>query len=163
MLFQIGAIVLCTLISIVRDQLSFFDGLFTLTVAHSPIAWYILWINGCTLYFWIRRRDKAIPANPVLCLVLVCGWISLHLVVWFKGRKFPHDNCGSMSFKVYMKSAVALQLVPTLLTGLPGSALIPISWGSYIILYLRYYCGGKRHWLTNRLVACKHALSLVKL
>ncbi|KAJ7915377.1 hypothetical protein B0H13DRAFT_2455968 [Mycena leptocephala] len=143
MLFQIGAIVLCTLISIVRDQLSFFDGLFTLTVAHSPIAWYILWINGCSLYFWIRRRHKVIPANPVLCLALVCGWISLHLVVWFKGRKFPHDNCGSMSFKVYMQS-VALQLVPTLLTGLPATALIPISWGSYIILYLRYYCGGKR-------------------
>ncbi|KAJ7915369.1 hypothetical protein B0H13DRAFT_2324464 [Mycena leptocephala] len=31
-LFQLGAIVLCTLVSIVRDQLSFFDGLFTLTV-----------------------------------------------------------------------------------------------------------------------------------
>ncbi|KAJ7859425.1 hypothetical protein B0H13DRAFT_1901448 [Mycena leptocephala] len=68
-LFQIGAIVLCTLISIVRDQLYFFDGLFTLM--------YILWINGHELYFWICRP---IPANPSLCLALVCEWISLNLV-----------------------------------------------------------------------------------
>ncbi|KAJ6528126.1 hypothetical protein B0H19DRAFT_1274930 [Mycena capillaripes] len=40
-LFQVGAIVLCTLVSIVRDQLTFFDGYFTLMVVHSPIAWYI--------------------------------------------------------------------------------------------------------------------------
>ncbi|KAJ7859405.1 hypothetical protein B0H13DRAFT_2356125 [Mycena leptocephala] len=79
------AIVLCTLVSIVRDQL-FFDGLFTLKVAHSPMAWYIVWINVRRIYPWSRSRGK-VPINPILCFALVCGWIALNLVVWFKGRK----------------------------------------------------------------------------
>jgi hypothetical protein len=161
--FQIGAIVLCTLISIVRDQLYFFDGLFTLIVVHSPIAWYILWINGRELYFWIRRRDKAIPANPFLCLALVCGWICLNLVVWFKGRKFPNENYGSTSFKVYMQSVVASQLMPVQPLELPNFVTIPFSCASYSIFCLRYYYGGKSRRLTNRLAAYKRALLLVQL
>ncbi|KAJ7915380.1 hypothetical protein B0H13DRAFT_1872188 [Mycena leptocephala] len=157
-LFLIGAIVLCTLISIVRDQLSFFDGLFTLTVA----PWYILWINGRDLYFWIRCRDRAkqntIPANPVVCLALVCGWISLNLVVWLKGRKFSNDSCGSMSFQDYFQSVVVFHSFPLQVTVLPDMVVIPLCGASYVIFCLRYYYEGKRRRLTNRLVAYKRAL-----
>jgi hypothetical protein len=166
-LFLIGAIVLCTLISIIRDQLSFFDGLFTLTVADSPIAWYILWINGRDLYFWIRRRDKAkqnaIPANPAVCLALVCGWISLNLVVWLKGRKFSNDSCGPMGFQDYFQSVVVFHSFPLQVTVLPDMVVIPLCGASYVIFCLRYYYKGKRRRLTNRLVAYKRALLLVQL
>jgi hypothetical protein len=161
MLFQIGAIVLCTLVSIVRDQLAFFDGLFTLTVAHSPMAWYIVWINVRRIYSWSHSRGK-VPINPVLCFALVCGWIALNLVVWFKGRKFYGDDCGSISFKVYI-TIVAFQLLLMRIAGLPDSFTMPFSCVSYIILCLRYYHGGKRHRLVNRLPAFKRALLLVKL
>jgi hypothetical protein len=157
-LFQLGAIVLCTLVSIVRDQLSFFDGLFTLRVAHSPIAWYILWMNGRDLYFWIRRRDKAkqnaIPANPVVCLALVCGWISLNLVAWFNGRKFTNDNCGSMSFKDYFLSVVVFQSYPFQYVLLPNMVVIPVCVVSYFIFFVRH----------DRLIySLKHRVSLVSL
>jgi hypothetical protein len=108
------------MVSIVRDQLTFFDGLFTLIVVHSPIAWYIVWINIRKIYPWSRSLGKAIPFNPVLCFALVCGWISLNLVVWFNGRKFPRDNCGPMSFKVYLRD-VFLPSLP-----IPIDASIPI-------------------------------------
>ncbi|KAJ7915361.1 hypothetical protein B0H13DRAFT_1872171 [Mycena leptocephala] len=160
-LFQIGAIVLCTLISIVRDQLYFFDGLFTFMVVHSPIAWYILWINGHELYFWIRRREKAIPANPSLCLALVCGWISLNLVVWFKGRKFPNDNCGSMSFKVYFQSVVVSQWYPVHVNWLPNIGIIPFCSISYLIFWSRHDGGNCRR-STNQLAVYKRALLLLQ-
>ncbi|KAJ7915385.1 hypothetical protein B0H13DRAFT_2324480 [Mycena leptocephala] len=158
-LFQIGAIVLCTLISIVRDQLYFFDGLFTLKVVHSPIAWYILWINGRELYSWIRRRDKAIPANPFLCLALVCGWISLNLVVWFKGRKFSDDNCGSTSFNDYFSSVLVLQLPAV---NLDPSVVIPFCGASYFVFCLRYIFGGQHYILTNPAPVFKSGLLVVQ-
>ncbi|KAJ6522580.1 hypothetical protein B0H19DRAFT_1277272 [Mycena capillaripes] len=148
-LFQIGAIVLCTLISVVRDQLYFFDGLFTLIVVHSPIAWYILWVNASEVYSWFRGRDR-ISANPLLCFVILCGWVSLHLVVWFKGRKFPGENCGSLSFKTYIQSVVAWQLLPTSPAGMPGSITFSLSCASFIMYHLHYSAGGNRQSPSNR-------------
>ncbi|KAJ7819627.1 hypothetical protein B0H14DRAFT_2836146 [Mycena olivaceomarginata] len=81
-LFQTGGIVLCTLISLVRGQLTFFDEYFTLIVVHSPIAWYMVWKSVRGIYPWNCSRGKAFPLDAVSCLVLVCGWVSLHLIVW---------------------------------------------------------------------------------
>ncbi|KAJ7025887.1 hypothetical protein C8F04DRAFT_1268733 [Mycena alexandri] len=106
LLIQIGSIVLCTMLSVVRGQLTFFDGLFTLTVVHSPIVWYILWINGREIYSWTRKVPRHISVNAVLCLAVVFGWVSLNLVVWFKGRRFPGENCGSISFTDYLSNVV---------------------------------------------------------
>ncbi|KAJ7682035.1 hypothetical protein DFH06DRAFT_1463885 [Mycena polygramma] len=66
LLLQIGAIVLCTLYSVVGDQLTFFDGQFTLVVVHSPIAcpsnlniWAYIW---CFLRYaqdlFKKRRNR---------------------------------------------------------------------------------------------------------
>ncbi|KAF8207439.1 hypothetical protein K438DRAFT_2013387, partial [Mycena galopus ATCC 62051] len=41
-LIQMGSIVVSTMISIGRHQFTLFDGIFTLTVVHSPISWYIM-------------------------------------------------------------------------------------------------------------------------
>ncbi|KAJ7777269.1 hypothetical protein B0H16DRAFT_1853707 [Mycena metata] len=125
-LLQIGAIVLCTLISLGRGQLFFLDGYFTLLVVHSPIAWYIVWINLRQIYLWCKGRknmanpeeeeklkaDKHIPFNPLLCFTLVGAWLALNLVVWFKGRNFPGDECAPLSFKQYASTAVLVQMIP---------------------------------------------------
>ncbi|KAJ6521172.1 hypothetical protein DFH09DRAFT_1193103 [Mycena vulgaris] len=129
-LIQISSIVLCTLISLGRGQLTFFDGQFTLTVSRSPIAWYLLWISLRQIYR--RTRGEAaiccasshtqyqqIHMNTVLCFAIVGGWISLNLVVWFKGRKFPGDDCGTMSFKTYFVSVVLRGSLPGL-SGIGG-------------------------------------------
>jgi hypothetical protein len=94
------------MLSVVRGQLTFFDGLFTLTVVHSPITWYILWINGHEIYGWAREAPRHISVNAVLCFAVVFGWLSLNLVVWFKGRRFPGKNCGSIGFTDYLLNIV---------------------------------------------------------
>ncbi|KAJ7777267.1 hypothetical protein B0H16DRAFT_1853696 [Mycena metata] len=123
-LLQIGAIVLCTLISLGRGQLYFLDGYFTLLVVHSPIAWYIVWINLRQIYLWYKGRknmadpeeeenlkaDKHIPFNPLLCFTLVGAWFALNLVVWFKGRNFPGDKCPPLNFKQYTSKVLLPQL-----------------------------------------------------
>jgi hypothetical protein len=101
-----GSVVLCTHISIIRGQLSFIDGFFALTFVHSPIAWYILWTNLPHLYYWIRRHKKMQNRNSALVVVLFSGWISSHALLWIKGRKFPGENCGSMSAKTYFHKVV---------------------------------------------------------
>jgi hypothetical protein len=131
--------VLCTLIGIVRGQLTYFDGLFTLTVVHSPIVWYILWIDTVEVYSWWRRREKGIAIAPFLCFVLPFGWVSLNLVVWFMGRKLPGYDCGSLSFNDY----AATVLAPGLLRGKPAiTFLLRLGLTSSLILISSYslYC-----------------------
>ncbi|KAJ7239282.1 hypothetical protein C8J57DRAFT_1565198 [Mycena rebaudengoi] len=106
LLVQMGSVVLCTHISIIRGQLTFIDGFFALTIVNSPIAGYIIWTNLPQLYYWIRGDKKMQNWNSALVVVLFSGWISLHALVWIKGRKFPGENCGSMSAKTYFSSVV---------------------------------------------------------
>ncbi|KAJ7261078.1 hypothetical protein C8J57DRAFT_1635676 [Mycena rebaudengoi] len=101
LLVQMGSVVLCTHIGIIRGQLSFFDGFFALSIVHSPIAWYIIWTNLPHLYYWIRGDKKMQSWNSILIVVLLSGWISLHALLWTKGRKFPGEDCGSMSAGTY--------------------------------------------------------------
>ncbi|KAJ6541011.1 hypothetical protein DFH09DRAFT_1368374 [Mycena vulgaris] len=163
-LVQIGSIVLCILISLGRGELTLFDGLFTLMVVHSPIAWYILLINIRGLYSW--RPAHGLPINAVLCFAIVCGWISLNLVVWFKGRTFPGHNCGSMTMKTYLGSVLLGQLV--LVTGETTNpqvvALLCAIWICSCAMYERRLMGlwlatetpnrpaWKRNWLRFRFV-----------
>ncbi|KAJ6565388.1 hypothetical protein B0H10DRAFT_1965712 [Mycena sp. CBHHK59/15] len=105
--------------SLGHGQLTFFDGQFTLTVARSPIAWYLLWIRLRQIYRWTRGRTQQIHMNTVLCFAIVGGWVSLNLVVWFKGRKFPGNDCGTMSFKTYFVSVVLQGSLPGL-SGIGG-------------------------------------------
>ncbi|KAJ7261088.1 hypothetical protein C8J57DRAFT_1471532 [Mycena rebaudengoi] len=99
-----GSVVLCTHISIIRGQLSFIDGFFALTIVHSPISWYIIWTNVPQLYYWIRGDKKRQNWNSVLVVLLIPTWISLHALLWIKGRKFRGKNCGSMSAGTYFNN-----------------------------------------------------------
>ncbi|KAJ7122155.1 hypothetical protein C8R44DRAFT_981406 [Mycena epipterygia] len=165
MLIQIGSIVLCTLISLARHRLTFFDGLFTMAVVHSPIAWYILWIKirHCIDHWKSGRPQVAqhIPPSPphtpttpntpyidtALCLAIVVGWIILHVLVWSKGRKFPGENCGVLSFKTYLLSVVGPQGIPGVgyFIGdgwaLPLVIMAPITAAIY---FLRYYAHNQK-------------------
>ncbi|KAJ7777268.1 hypothetical protein B0H16DRAFT_1879370 [Mycena metata] len=148
-LLQIGAIVLCTLISLIRGQLYFLDGYFTLLVVHSPIAWYIVWINLRQIYLWYKGRkdkanreeenlkaDKYIPFNPLLCFTLVGGWLALNLVVWFKGRNFPGEECPPLSFKHYVGVVLLPQLFPVGFVPFTVSyVLVVCAFGSCIFRY----------------------------
>ncbi|KAF7332852.1 hypothetical protein MVEN_02390200 [Mycena venus] len=64
-------------------------------------------------------RAQQIHMNTVLCFSVVDGWISLNLVAWFKGRKFPGGDCGTMSFKTYFVSVVLKGSLPGL-SGIGG-------------------------------------------
>ncbi|KAF7343182.1 hypothetical protein MVEN_01749400 [Mycena venus] len=101
-LLQIGALLLGTLVSSVRGQLTFYDGLFTLVAVHSPILWYILF-RGFYSMSRCRPVDKARHFTPLLSSAVALLWISLDLVLWFKGpKKLLGDNCDSLTFKDYM-------------------------------------------------------------
>ncbi|KAJ6522583.1 hypothetical protein B0H19DRAFT_1386613 [Mycena capillaripes] len=120
--------------------LNFFDGHFTLLVVHSPIAWYTLWINTREVYSWMRRWDKRIPANTVLCFVMLCGWAILHPLVWVKGRKFPASgvDCGSLSFKVYLVNVVMSSLpgASSFIQGDKLGATVSVFW---VLIYVQYF------------------------
>ncbi|KAJ7364414.1 hypothetical protein DFH08DRAFT_930349 [Mycena albidolilacea] len=154
LLIQIGSIVLCTMLSVVRGQLTFFDGLFTLTVVHSPIAWYIIWINGREIYGWAREAPRRISVNAVLCFAVVFGWLSLNLVVWFKGRRFPGENCGSIGFADYLLNVVLpatpiYSLQTSIYFWAPGLGYITdfVVFG-WVLYMLHFQSVGKRHtWL----------------
>jgi hypothetical protein len=154
------------MLSVVRGQLTFFDGLFTLTVVHSPITWYILWINGHKIYGWAREAPRCISVNAVLCFAVVFGWLSLNLVVWFKGRRFPGENCGSIGFMDYLLNVVLpatpiYSLQASVYFWAPGPGYVTdfvvFGWVLYMVRYR------SRHLLVNGPATLpRHIFTLIK-
>ncbi|KAJ6532531.1 hypothetical protein B0H19DRAFT_1081579 [Mycena capillaripes] len=123
--------------SLGRGQLTFFDGQFTLTVAHSPITWYILWINIREIYWWWMAQTEKVHMETVLCFAIVGGWISVNLVVWFKGRNIPGEDCGTMNFKTYFVLVVLTGSTPGL-SSFGGPVVFGIGGGLLALCLLVY-------------------------
>ncbi|KAJ7792726.1 hypothetical protein B0H14DRAFT_3498895 [Mycena olivaceomarginata] len=83
-LIQIGSIILCTIISIARSQLGFFDGLFTLAVVHSPIAWYILWINIRGLTFTVLVGQTLSKQVNIFFIIDIVGFVMYAFQYWVR-------------------------------------------------------------------------------
>jgi hypothetical protein len=139
LLIQIGSVVLCTFVSIIRDQLSFIDGQFALTVTHSLISWYLLWINLRSVYRWCYGRRKAAGSvwNTLGSFLILAMWLALDVLVWFRGRIIPGDDCGKISPRDYFFAVI--------IPALAGSSVGNFVWPPWTFCFVAYLIYVMRH------------------
>ena len=165
LLFQNYLVLLSTLLSINRQQVSFVDALYAIWVSSSPLTVYLVVASigdlvgiKTGLYKRIKSHRLVIRALAVLVLPL---WIGLSMTTWMSTNAFVGSSCyGGMSFKYWFESTVfALRSsieAPGLLGLLYGriSALIflPIpfflvkSWDRVLVGILAYWEGVPEPW-----------------
>ncbi|KAJ7205398.1 hypothetical protein C8J57DRAFT_1258783 [Mycena rebaudengoi] len=119
-------ILVAALISLPRDQFTFYDGLFTLIAVHSPIWWIIIFRALSD------RERKGINWTFFWSCVVLLLWLSLDLVLWISGRDMPGADCDSLNFKDY----AAWVLLPLSIPGATWLSVDIVSFASSILLFL---------------------------
>jgi len=120
LLFQIYPILLSTLLSINRQQLSLFDVSFALAVSSSPLTVYLVVASICdffgintNLYKRIKSYRLMIRALGALVLLL---WIGLNMTYWMSTGAFIDSSCYPGSFKDWLKNT-CLSLITSFVSG----------------------------------------------
>ncbi|KAJ7816787.1 hypothetical protein B0H13DRAFT_2459657 [Mycena leptocephala] len=146
-LLQTFVLLASAVISLPRGQLGFYDGLFTLVVAHSPILWNAIYLGLHSRYNSPKDKapgDKANYFTPILSFVVFLLWVSLDLQLWFYSQKnkVPDANCDSLSFKDY----VIWVAVPLITPGATWLSVDPISFTTaFAVFGLLFYLHNLRY------------------
>ena len=102
LLVQIYPILLSTLLSINRQQLSRFDASFVLTLSSSPLTIYLVTASICDLFgihTGLYKRIKSYrPAIRALGASVLLLWTGLSMVSSISTRAFKDSWCGTRTF-----------------------------------------------------------------
>jgi len=136
LLVQIYPILLSTLLSINRQQLSLFDANFALALSSSPLTLYLVIASICDLfgintdlYKRIKSYRHIIRALGTLVLLL---WIGLSMTLSLSTRAFKDSSCDTGTFKNWLQKAT-FSLIFTLVTpGSPGYVTTGLTWVAII-------------------------------
>ena len=123
LLFQIYLILLSTLLSVNRQQLSVLDAHFTIAVTSSPLTVYLavasvgdLFGIKTGLYKRIESHRLIIRALAAMILPL---WFVLGMIAWMSGTAFRDSSCsGDLGLQSWFWSLVCILINFTLYPGL---------------------------------------------
>ena len=135
LLVQIYTILLSTLLSINRQQLSKFDAGFALLVSSSPLTVYIVVASisdlcgiNTGLYKRIKSHRHIVRALGASVLLL---WTGLSMTVNLSSRAFKDSSCGVSTFPEWLRDTARslwISLWAPGVVGQFGNALLSIMW-----------------------------------
>ena len=130
LLIQFYPILLSTLLSINRNQLSTLDARFALLLSSSPLTIYLVVTSICDLfgihtglYKRIKSHRPIVRALGALVLPL---WTGLSVTLSISARAFKDSSCEVLTFADWLRdTAISLLALFPVLNGAPG----PVFWG----------------------------------
>lgn len=102
-LTQLYSILLSTLLSLGRQQLSLFDANYALTLTSSPFAIYLVYSSICNLFGFETHLFKSTESHRRFIgffgALLLPIWVGLRLTLWFSTKAFKDSElCKNSSF-----------------------------------------------------------------
>ena len=137
-LVQFYPILLSTLFSVNRQQLSLFDASYALVLSSSPLTVYLV-ISSISAIFGVKNSlNEGIRFYPrttfVIGALILPIWLGLSLTVWLSRWAFiDSELCKDSTFKDWLTN-----LLPTLLLSVLGSSGYPVV--SAIVISLFFIC-----------------------
>ena len=126
LLIQFYPILLSTLLSVKRKQLSLFDVEFALTVSSSPLAIYLSFASVCDLCGIRTGLFKRIKSHlriiRTLGILAPLFWTVLSMIKSLSRTAFLDSPCSPIStFRDWLEDAVIFLVVALLFPGAPGN------------------------------------------
>ena len=131
LLVQFYPILLSTLLSVNRDQLSIFDAEFALSVSSSPLAIYLSSASVCDLCGIRTGLFKRIKSHRhiirTLGALVPLLWTALSMIKSFSNKAFRNSGCGpTLTFLDWLQATIFLLINSLLSPGMhdtPGTGL----------------------------------------
>jgi ribose/xylose/arabinose/galactoside ABC-type transport system permease subunit len=153
LLVQIYSILLSTLLSINRQQLSLLDAGFALTLSSSPLTIYLVFTSICNLFGIHTGLYKRIKTYPLIIRTLGALvpllWTALSMVSGLSPSAFKDSSCAILTFGYWLHNTLialfASLFAPTSFTvSLVFGPALAMSWCLCLLRILARLEGGFR-------------------
>ena len=141
LLVQIYSILLSTLLSINRQQLSVVDARFALFVSSSPLTVYIVVASisdlcGINTGLYKRIKSHRLIVRTLGALVLLL-WIGLSMTVSLSSTAFQGSSCMVYTFPEWLYETVMFLIFSLLTPGIAGPITFGALWVPWVVCLVR--------------------------